>query len=288
MAIDPDFIQALNRLKIILKKRIYTDRQGEHHASQGGDSLIFRDYKAYTPGDDFRRIDWKIYARTDKFYIRRFEAERNMTVHILVDASASMQFGSKVGKGLRTKFDYAAMMGMGFAYLAVRNNEKFNLSTFTEHVAAFKPKKGAKNLAVLFDYLGGIRVEGKSNFLQSMDEYRKRITSKSLIVFVSDFLYDPAEVEEILGRYRKSQVYVIQVLDPQEKDLQLAGDVILEDSETSERMRTFVSNRLRSTYQQRLEEHIARLKDICDRNSASFMSLTSNTPAFEAFYHMFR
>jgi len=288
MVLEPDFIKALDRLKLILKKRVYADKQGAHHASQGGDSLIFRDYKAYAPGDDFRRIDWKIYARTDKFYIRRFEAERNMTVHILVDSSASMQFGSKINGKTRTKFEYSAMMGMGFAYLAIQNNEKFNLNTFTEHVTAFKPRKGPRNLAYLFDYLGAIKVEGKSNFLQSMDEYRKRITSKSLIVFVSDFLYDHAEVEEILGRYKKSQVYVIQVLDPQEKDLQLQGDVILEDSETEQKMRTFVSNRLRSTYQDRLTEHIASLKNICDRNGANFMSLTSNTPAFEAFYHMFR
>jgi uncharacterized protein (DUF58 family) len=288
MALDPDFIKALDRLKIILKKRVYADRQGEHHTPQGGDSLIFRDYKAYAPGDDFRRIDWKIYARTDKFYIRRFEAERNVTVHILVDASASMQFGSKVHGKMRTKFEYAAMMGMGFAYLAVRNNEKFNLNTFTEHVTAFKPRKGASNLAYLLDYLDNLKVEGKSNFMQSMDEYRKRITSKSLIVLASDFLYDLNEVEEILGRYRKCQVFVIQVLDSQEKDLQLQGDVILEDSETEEKMRTFVSNRLRNTYQDRLGEHIARLKNMCERNGANFMSLTSNTPAFEAFYHMFR
>jgi uncharacterized protein (DUF58 family) len=288
MAIDQDFLKALDRLSIILKKRIYADKQGEHQAAHGGDSLIFRDYQAYTPGDDFRRIDWKIYARTDKFYIRRFEAERNATVHILVDSSASMDFGSKVHGKTRTKFEYAAMMGLGFAYLAVKNNEKFNMSTFTEHVNAFKPKRGTRNLAMLFDYLGAIRVEGKSNFLQSMDEYRKRITSKALIVFASDFLYDLNEVEEILSRYRKCQVFVIQVLDPQEKELQLAGDVILEDSESQEKMRTYVSNRLRNTYQDRLGEHIARLQNICERNGASFISLTSNTPAFEAFYHMFR
>jgi uncharacterized protein (DUF58 family) len=286
MVIDTDFLKALDRLQIILKRRIYADKQGAHSSSQGGEGLVFRDYKAYSPGDDFRHIDWKIYARTDKFFIRRFESERNLTVHILVDSSASMNFGSKKVKF--TKFEYAAMVGLGFCYIGMRNNEKFNLSTFTEHVTAFKPKKGSSNLAYLFDYMGAMRVEGRSSFLQSMEEYRKRITSKSFIVFISDFLYDLDEVEEILSRYRKSQVFVIQVLDVEERDLSLSGDVILEDAETQAKLRTFVSMRLKNTYQQKLEEHIARLKDICEHNNASFISVSTNTPIFEAFYHMFK
>lgn len=285
MVIQTDFLKALDRLQIILKRRIYADRQGAHQASHGGQGLVFRDFKAYSPGDDFRHIDWRVYARTDKFFIRRFEEERNLTLHILVDSSASMNFGSK---GFPTKFEYGAQVGLGFAYIGMRNNEKFNLSTFTEHVSAFKPRKGAANLAHLFDFMGNLQVEGKSDFLQSMEEYRKRITSKSFIVFISDFLYDLNEVEEILSRYRKSQVFVIQVLDLQERDLNLRGDVILEDAETQAKLRTFVSMRMKNTYQTKLEEHIARLKDICEHNGASFISVSTNTPIFETFYHMFK
>jgi uncharacterized protein (DUF58 family) len=284
MVITTDFLKSLDRLQVILKKRIYAAHHGEHTASHGGEGLVFRDYKAYAPGDDFRYIDWRVYARTDKFYIRRFEAERNLTVHILVDSSASMNFGS----GKHTKFEYAAEVGLGFAYIAMRNNERFNMSTFTEHVNAFKPRKGAANLAYLFDTLGSMRVEGRSSFLQSMEEYRKHITSKSFIVLISDFLYDLDEVEEIISRYHKSQVFIIQVLDLQERDLNLSGDVILEDAETQDKIRTFVSMRLKNTYQQRLEEHIAHLKEICERNGASFISVSTNTPIFETFYNMFK
>lgn len=282
MAIDTDFLKSLARLQVILKKKIYADVQGEHDAPQGGDGLVFRDYKAYTPGDDFRHIDWRVYARTDKFYIRRFETERNLTVHILVDSSASMNFGS----GKYTKFEYAAMVGLGFAFMAQRNNEKFNMNTFTDHVSSFRPRRGSGNLAYLFDYMGSLKVEGKSDFIQSMDEYRKRITSKSFIIFISDFLYDLEEVDEVISRYNKSEVFVIQVLDIEEKQLVLSGDVILEDAETQDKMRTFVSNRFKNVYQQKLEDHIARLKDICDHNGASFISVSTNTPIFETFYHM--
>ncbi len=283
MVIDTEFLKSLDRLQVILKKRIYADKQGAHQAAHGGQGLVFQDFKAYVPGDDFRHIDWKIYARTDKFYIKRFEAERNLVVHVLVDSSASMNFGNKT-----TKFEYAAQIGLGVSYIALRNNEKFNLSTFTEHVQAFKAKKGASNLAYLFDYMGVMRVDGKSNFLQSMDEYRKHITSRSMIVLISDFLYDLDEVEEVISRYHKSQVIVIQVLDVEERDLSLIGDVILEDAETQDKMHTFISMRMKNTYQQKLDEHIAKLKVICERHNASFISLSTNTPIFEAFYHMFR
>ncbi|MBR9703307.1 DUF58 domain-containing protein, partial [Candidatus Woesearchaeota archaeon] len=81
MTIDIDFLRTLDRLQLILKKKIYADTQGGHTSASFGEGLVFQDYKAYVPGDDFRHIDWKVYARTDKFYIRRFEEERNMTVH---------------------------------------------------------------------------------------------------------------------------------------------------------------------------------------------------------------
>ncbi len=284
MAIDTDFLSQLDRLQVILKRKIYSDNQGEHETLTGGDGLVFKDFKAYAPGDDFRHIDWKVYARTDKFYIRRFESERNVTVHILLDNSASMNFGSEG----TTKFEYAAMVGLGFSYIARKNNERFILNTFTEHVTSFRPKKGAGNLANMFHFLSDLKVEGKSNFIQSMDEYRKRITSKSLIVFISDFLYDPDEVEEVISRYRRSQIFLVQVLDGQERNLAIQGDVVLEDAETHDRMRTYVSTRFKNQYQHRLEEHIAQLKDVCENNRASFISVSTNTPIFETFYHMFR
>jgi hypothetical protein len=91
-----------------------------------------------------------------------------------------------------------------------------------------------------------------------------------------------------LARYRKSEVFVVQVLDIEERDLELLGDVILEDAETEDKMRTYVSHRMKQNYQDKLEHHIFRLKDICEENDASFISVSTNTPIFEAFYHMLK
>ena len=284
MAIQLDFLRSLDRLQIILKKRIYADKQGGHESSNFGEGLVFQDYKAYSPGDDFRNIDWKIYARTDKFYIRRYEEERNMTVHILVDSSASMDFGSNK----HTKFEYAAEVGLGFAYMAYRNNERFLMSTFTDTVHRVQPGKGRNQLMEMFEIFSKHKVIGKSDFREAMNEYKKSIKSKSMIVLISDFLFNLDDAREILSRYRKSDVYVVQVLDIEEKNLTVTGDLILEDAEEHQKMRTFISPRMKRNYQDKLESHILELKDICEENDASFISVSTNTPIFETFYHMLK
>lgn len=284
MTIDIDFLRTLDRLQLILKKKIYADTQGGHTSTSFGEGVVFQDYKAYVPGDDFRHIDWKVYARTDKFYIRRFEEERNMTIHILIDASASMDFGS----GPHNKFDYASMVGLGFSYMAYRNNERFLVNTFTDKVRYVRPGKGRDQLVSFFDYLRQHKAVGKSDFKRAMEEYRKRINSKSMIILISDFLYDLDEVREVLARYRKSEVFVIQVLDIEERNLSVSGDIILEDSETETKMRTFISHRMKQNYQDKLQEHIYHLKDLCEENDASFISVSTNTPIFETFYHMLK
>ncbi|RME31554.1 DUF58 domain-containing protein [Candidatus Woesearchaeota archaeon] len=281
--VDLSFLKALDRLHLILKKRVHADLQGGHEASEFGQGLVFQDYKAYVPGDDFRHIDWNIYARTNKFFIKRFEEERNLSVHILLDRSASMDYGEKI-----TKFEYAARVSLGFIYMAMRNNEKFTLATFTDKAEALRPGRGASQLMNTFNVLQKLKVKGQSNFRMAMDSYKKQIRSRSLIIIVSDFLYNLDEVRETLLRYRKSEVYIVQVLDPVERHLSLQGDFVLEDSETNQRLRTYVSRRLQQTYQHKLSEHIMRLKDLCEETDAAFVSVTTDTPIFETFYHILR
>ncbi len=283
MAIDLSFLKSLDRLNLILKKRVHADLQGSHEAAVFGQGLVFQDYKAYVPGDDFRHIDWNVYARTDKFFVRRFEEERNLQVHILVDVSGSMGFGSPT-----SKFEYAAMMGLGFAYMSVRRNEKFTFATFSERVQQLRPRKGVNQLVQIFGLVSRMKPRGKSLFQEAMDAYKRNIHSRSLLVLISDFLYDLGEVKEILYRYRKSEVYVVQVLDARERDLLVAGDVVLEDAETRQRLRTFISRRLQQEYHSRMERHIYRLKDLCEETDSAFVSVTTDTPIFETFYHVLR
>ncbi|MFC1648023.1 DUF58 domain-containing protein [Nanoarchaeota archaeon] len=280
--IELEFLRQLDSFQLAMKRKVHSQYQGARETKQFGSGLVFKDYREYVPGDDTRFVDWKVYGRTNKLFIKRFEEERNMVVHIIVDASASMNYGSHN----ITKFDYANMIGIGFAYMALRNNEKFNFITFAEKLDLLRPRKGMDQLMSIVDHLNKRKANGKSKFRQSMEAYKKAIRSKSLIVIISDFLYDVDEFKEVVNRYKRSDVMVIQVLDPAEKELNLEGDVILKDSELDTRLRTFISRRTVKKYSDKLEDHTAKLSNACEQVDAAFISVTTDTPIFDVFYNV--
>lgn len=279
MAIDLSFLNQLNRFDVILKKRVISNYAGSRQSKNYGTGLVFYDYKEYVPGDDFRAIDWKVYARTDDYYVRRYEEERNMRIHVVIDASASMNFGSRL-----KKFEYASQVALGFCYMALRNNESFEVSTFGEELTVFRPKKGVSKLMTVVDTLNKITPKGKSKFRQSLEQYKSAIRTKSLVVIISDMLFDAEELKNTLYRFKRSEVMVIQVLDSAERELELEGDTILDDSETGDKLRTFISNKVIENYSENLLNHIYNLKKICDSFNMKFLSVSTETPVFETFY----
>ncbi len=282
--IDLSFLHQLDKLSLIINKRITSNFAGEHQTNVAGRGMIFKDHSIYTPGDDFRSIDWKVFARTDKLFVKSYEEERNLIVHIIVDFSGSMGFGL----GKTKKSDYASMIGLGFAYMALRNNEKFVLSTFSEKLEMFKPKKGRKQIIAILDYLNQRKPKGTSNFSLSLGKYKQLINTRSMIVIVSDFLYDVEQVKSVLYRYKQHDIIMVQVLDKIETDLDLDGDFKLIDSETKEHMRTFITPYSREKYLEQLKEHKAEIKNACDEVGAKFFSFGTNYPVFDAFHDMLR
>ena len=279
MAITTDFLKELDRFEILLKKRVNAQYQGNRETTNAGSGLTFKDYKEYTFGDDFRQIDWKIYSRTDKYYVRRYEEERNLTIHIIVDASASMNFGKRI-----TKFEYAAQAGLGFAYIALKNNERFEFSTFAEELHPFKAKKGGAHLISIVNRLSELKITGASAFNKSLESYKKLITSKSLIIIISDFLYPKAEIEETLARFKNQELIAIQVLDPLEQSFAVEGDLILTDAETNQSMRTFITRRVQQEYRDQMDEHAAKVKELAQSMKFSFHSVTTDQPIFDTIY----
>lgn len=283
--ITADFLDHLSRFRLIISKKVTSNYTGRRQSLYTGSGSTIKDYRIYSPGDDFRLIDWKIYARTDHLYIRRYEEERNLVMHALVDASASMNYGTPV-----TKFEYGAMLGVGFAYLALRENEKLQFSTFSDDVTVFQPRRGMGHLASMIDYLNSVKPTGKSRFSDMMKKYRKFLTSRSLIVLASDFLFDIEEIRDGLLALATGnhQIKVIQVLDTTEKDLPVEGDVKLKDAETTDTLRTYIGPKLVTEYENKLDQHIARIGKICTGIKADFYVATTATPIFDIFYDALR
>src|SRR3989344_6727309 len=149
MKVDPLFLKQLDKFSIILKKKVTSSFAGEHQSPFMGSGLIFSEYSNYRPGDDFKHIDCRAYARTNRLFVKRFEEDRELAVHVLVDFSSSMNFGSSL-----KKYEFASQLGLGFCSIALKNNEKFVLSTFDTSLEFFRPQKGQRQLGAIIDFLG--------------------------------------------------------------------------------------------------------------------------------------
>ncbi|MEM4246991.1 MAG: DUF58 domain-containing protein [Candidatus Woesearchaeota archaeon] len=281
MAIDLSFLHKLDRMSLIINKRLTSNYVGERRSIATGRGLIFKDHAIYAPGDDFRAIDWKVLARLDKLFIKRYEEERNLTVHVIVDYSGSMAFG-----GRTKKYEYADMLGLGFCYMAMKHNEKFVVSTFADRLEVFKPKRGRSNLMRVLDYLNAKKPKGLSKFESSLAAYKKRINTRSYVVILSDFLYDTEEIKNAIKRYKDHHVVLIQVLDKTETDLDIEGDFKLVDAETEDTLRTFISPYARKNYLEQLADHQAKIKKACDEIGAKFFVFSTEYPIFDAFYEV--
>ena len=279
--IDASFLDQLSKFHLIINKRVTSNYIGQKKSSAAGRGLTFKDYRIYAPGDDIRLIDWKVYARTDHLYIKSYEEERNMTVHVLSDCSASMNFGKPI-----SKWDYASMLAVGYAYLGMRDNEKVQFATFSDSLEIFQPKRGPAHLLSMISHLNGIKPKGFSQMRNALLEYRKVIGTKAMVIVISDFLLPLADIKESLYQLSGNEVKVIQVLDKVEKELKMEGDYKLTDSETKGIFRTFISPRMRSQYQQQLDAHCAQIEQTCNQLGFDYHLATTDVPIFETFYKM--
>ncbi|VVB50492.1 Uncharacterised protein [uncultured archaeon] len=276
--IDTSFFKELDRFSFMVRKRVSTAYSGSRRSILKGRGMEPVSYREYTQGDDFKTIDWKVYGRTEKLYVKEFEEEKSLTTHILLDTSKSMDF--------RNKFEYAAMMALGFAYLVTKDNEKFAVATFGEEINITKPKRGRKYLSLTIDLLNSTQLLGKTRFDYCMEKYASVIRSRSLVFIISDFMTDIEAVRNSIFRLGDNELVLIQVLDPLEKSLDLGGEAKLIDLETDAKMDIYTSPRLRAEYQKRLNDHIAKIKETCITVGADFHTVTTDKPVFDSIFEV--
>lgn len=276
--IDTSFFKELDRFSFMVRKRVSTAYSGSRRSILKGRGMEPVSYREYTQGDDFKTIDWKVYGRTEKLYVKEFEEEKSLTTHILLDTSKSMDF--------RNKFEYSAMLALGFAYLVTKDNEKFAVATFGEDINITKPKRGRRYLSLTIDLLNGAQLNGKTNFDYCMEKYASVIRSRSLVFIISDFMADVDAIRNSVFRLGDNELVLIQVLDPLEKSLDLGGEAKLIDLETDAKMDIYTSPRLREQYLHKLNDHISKIKETCMTVGADFHTVTTDKPVFDAIFEV--
>lgn len=274
--LSADFIARLERLEIVSRKIHSARQRGDRRSRRRGDSAEFADYRNYVSGDDLRHIDWNIYARLDRLFLKLFFEEEELNVSILLDVSGSMSAGAPE-KALYGKRVMAAL-----AYVGLCNHDRVNLCAYTNRVVRARwGFRGRRSLPEVLSFIDALPVGGASGFVGAAREFAMRHTQKGVCVVVSDLLDKQgftAGLPYLVGR--RMDAYVVQTLSPQELAPELAGDLALVDAEDGEVAEVTISRPLLDRYMSRLEEHRAAIRAYCLRRGVSFVT-TSTAQPFE-------
>jgi uncharacterized protein (DUF58 family) len=268
----PDVIQQVRRLDLKARFIVEGLMSGLHGSPFHGFSVEFSEHRKYTPGDDIRMIDWNVYGKTDRYYIKKFQAETNLDCHLLVDCSGSMDF--TLG-GRMTKMDYAICLAAALGYLMVHQQDSVGLFTFDEKVRAYLPPK--TNRAHLVNILGQLartKPYGRTGLATALHDIAGRIRKRSLIVLLSDLLDEQEQVLKALHhlRFRGHDIIIFQVLDHSEVAFEFDGLVRFEDPETGDSVDAD-PRAIRASYMEEFGRFIGGYKRQCQAMRADFTTV---------------
>lgn len=213
--IDPTVLGRLARLPLSARRPMLGQVSGRHVSPHRGASVEFAEYRKYVPGDDLRRLDWRTYGRTDRYYVKEFEADTNLRLCLVVDTSGSMNFGS-VGM---TKLDYANHLAASLAYLAVQQGDAVGLSCVADKIVqSIPPKRNPAHLKLLFDTLELAKPSGETKLAEILHEIAETVRQRALVIILSDFFIEPSILRNCFEhlRFRHHDVAAFHLLDPEE------------------------------------------------------------------------
>jgi uncharacterized protein (DUF58 family) len=215
--LDPQVLARLSGLPLAARRPMQGSVSGKHTSPNRGASVEFAEYRKYVPGDDLRRLDWRAYGRTDRFYVKEFEADTNLRCLLVLDTSGSMDYGS----GELTKLAYARRIAASLAYLAVQQGDAVGLSCVAEGVVSnIPPRRHPAHLRLLFDKLEEAHCTGGTELTRVLHELAETTRQRALVVVLSDFFVDPAELRSCFEhlQFRKHDLALFHLLDPRELD----------------------------------------------------------------------
>ncbi|MBK1826406.1 DUF58 domain-containing protein [Haloferula rosea] len=274
--LDSDLLSRLGALPVESRMPMVGNVAGKHRSPHRGSSVEFAEYRKYVPGDDTRRLDWKAFARSDRFYIKEFEADTNLRAYFVVDASGSMNFA---GEG-ESKVEYARRIAASLSYLLVNQGDAAGLSLCTEKLhLEVPPSRRAAHLQRIFETLKDLKPEGETGLVPALHQIAEKIGQRAFVVILSDLFTDTDELADALQhlRYRKHDISVFHLMDPQEikfdferphrfVDLEDGTALVVEPSLVAEE------------YQTALGEFMTKVRDKCHDANADYQLVPTDTP----------
>jgi uncharacterized protein (DUF58 family) len=284
--LDPTVVLQVRDLSFVARSVVDGFVAGQHKSRHRGTSVDFAEHRPYSAGDDIRRIDWRLFARTDRYFVKQFEADSNATFLIALDISRSMRFGT-IGI---TKLDYARGLAACLAYLASSQKDRVGLMTFDSEVREFIPPRGGRLDAILQALDGLPEALGDAGPLAPpLGQAAEASRRSGVVVLLSDLYEEPeAAVEAIRAlQYRGSEVVVLHILDPAERAFPFDDVATFQDLETGDLVPAD-PEKIRSEYRVLIEAHIKSLRENLGRDRVQHVLMETSTPLEVALRHFLR
>ena len=292
--LTPELLRRLEQFQLLAARRAKSSAKGERRSRARGQSVEFADYRNYVQGDDFRYLDWNLYGRLERLFLKLYEEERELPVRIFLDASESMTFGEP------RKFDFARQVAAAIGYVALSGFDRVSVIPFPNSPAASPPNessqqpatnnqelaargalrsvRGKKSTMEFFQNLSALTAGGAATLNETLRRGALEARQAGVAVVLSDFL-DPAGYEPGLTALvgRGFQVDIVQILAPEELSPTTFGDLRLVDSETGGMQEVTFGRYRMKTYQQTVQNFLQRLREFCQKRGISFFTVSSNT-----------
>jgi uncharacterized protein (DUF58 family) len=278
--VDPKILARFGNLELLARSVVDGFINGLHRAPFFGASIDFAEHRGYVPGDDIRRVDWRLYARTDRYYIKQYEADTNTNFTVLFDISKSMKFAS----GGVSKIEYGSFLAACLAYLAHRQRDRVGIITFDEDIVTHVPPS-AKHFDMVLHTLDRAKPERPGHLsapLRKMAEHFKR---RGILLLISDFYDEPDAILDAIKplRFLGNDLIVFHVLDPQEINFDFDDASTFQDLESGEQV-PVVPQSFRAEYRRLIQEHIDRLSTKFSEQRIDYALLNTSEPLDRALF----
>ena len=281
--IAPQVLARIAGLELLARGVVEGFLAGLHRSPYKGFSVDFMEYRPYAPGDDLQRVDWKVFARTDRYYVKEFEGETNARLHLLVDSSASMGYSSAE----TTKLEYACFLAGSLAYLIARQGDAVGLTTFDEEIrSALAARAGKAHLFSLLGELENVAPAHTTALGKPLHEIADLHQRRGFMVLISDLLADAEQLVDALKHFRflGHEVLVFHVLDPNEVEFDFSDVVELQDLETDERI-IVDGKSAQQLYRDSFRQYAARIRKACGQLGVDYVQLQTSEPLDRALFN---
>ncbi len=276
----PEVLASLSTLELVARAAVEGFFQGMHRSPRFGFSQEFAEYKAYSEGDDPRFVDWNVFARTDRTYIRRYQGETNTRLMIAMDVSASMGYGS----GPVTKLRYAKFVAAALSYMALGQHDPTGLIAFDSKIRSYRPASSRTgSLNAILHELDALEAGSATDLTESFRQVREHCQRRGLVAVISDLYCDPEALTRAVQplAWRGHDIMIFQVLDRSEITPEWEESVLLEDMESGHQVEVS-PDYMRTTYRERFAEHLERVKKVAAQHRADHTLLITDEPLDKA------